>query len=89
MTTATLPAPRPRRSRSDLLDRILGADMGLLIALAAPCIFVIGLILLFGVEPAAWLVAIIMVVEVLTVAAVIWAFMRLMSDEPGDGASGG
>lgn len=63
------------------VERTLGADMRLIYGIAAPIAMVIGLIIVLALQPATWVVALIMVVEVGALAVVITGLLGMMSSD--------
>lgn len=70
------------------VERVLGADMRLVYGMLAPILMVIGLIVVLALQPATWLVGVIVVVEVAALAVVITGLLGMMStDDDQDDAS--
>jgi hypothetical protein len=63
------------------VERLLGADMRLLYGLGAPILMVVGLIIVLALQPAAWLVGMIVVVEIAGLATVITGLLGMMSTD--------
>jgi len=72
------------RSFDRSISQILGADMRLLYGLAIPILMIVDLIVLLALNPAKWLVAGIVVVELAALALVVVALMEMMSDDEND-----
>ena len=79
--TATRPSSNPFRGLDTWLESMLGADMRLIYGVAIPMVVVVDLIVLLALRPTAWLVAILMLVEVAALGLVIFAFMKMLDDD--------
>ena len=63
------------------VERALGADMRLVYGILAPIVMVIGLIVVLALQPATWLVAVVVVGEVGALAVVITGLLGMMSTD--------
>jgi hypothetical protein len=68
------------------VTRVLGADARLLYGMAIPILMIVGLILVLALNPAAWLVGLIVLFEVAALALVVTGLLEMMSDEQDDGS---
>jgi hypothetical protein len=64
--------------------RMLGADARLLYGMGFPILMLVGLIVVLALNPAAWLVALIVVFEIAALLLVVTALLEMMSDEQDD-----
>ena len=64
--------------------RFLGADARLLYGMTVPLLMVVGLIAVLALSPVAWLVAVILVVEIGALLLVIWGLLEMIGDEQSD-----
>ncbi|HSO97423.1 MAG TPA: hypothetical protein VLP43_00595 [Solirubrobacteraceae bacterium] len=62
------------------MERWLGADMRLLYGMGVPILMITGLIIVLALSPGAWLVATILVIEVLLAGAVIVGFTGMLNE---------
>ena len=65
------------------VERKLGADMRLVYGIGVPILIITGLICVVALQPAVWLVASVLVIELGLVALVIYAFSKMLG-EPAD-----
>lgn len=79
--TAARPSPNPFRGLDTWLENMLGADLRLIYGVAIPMVVVVDLIVLLALRPMAWLVAILMLVEVAALGLIIFAFIKMLDDE--------
>ena len=69
------------RGFDSAVERALGADMRLVYGILAPIVMVIGLIVVLALQPATWLVAVVVVGEVGALAVVITGLLGMMSTD--------
>jgi hypothetical protein len=82
-TTSSSPRTSAFRGFDDSVERRLGADMRLVYGMAVPILMIVGLVVILALSPAAWLVAAIVVMEVMALGVVVYGFMGML-DEPED-----
>jgi hypothetical protein len=88
---ATESAPhRPKGSTYRNIDtwaeRIIGADFRLIYGIGVPILILCGLIIALAAYPKAWLVAILVILEISSLVVIVRALMTMMDDdevEPG------
>jgi hypothetical protein len=68
------------------VERVLGADMRLIYGFLVPILMVVGLIILLGFNPHAWLVAPIIVLEVAGLFVVVYGLMAMLNEPEEDEA---
>ena len=69
------------RGFDSAVERGLGADMRLVYGILAPIVMVIGLIVVLALQPATWLVAVVVVAEIGALAVVITGLLGMMSTD--------
>lgn len=79
--TPTRPSSNPFLGLDTWLESALGADMRLIYGVAIPMIVVVDLIVLLALSPTAWLVGLLMLVEITALGLVIFAFMKMLDDD--------
>jgi chromate transport protein ChrA len=72
------------RGFDDAMTQLLGADLRLLYGMAVPILMIIGLIVLLALNPAKWVVAMVVVCEIAGLALIVRALYELMSDDDQD-----
>lgn len=84
-TTAHPHLHRPSFTRFDsFVARRLGCDMRMLYGMAGPILVIVGLLVVLAFHPHAWIVAGIMVVEVIGLALVVAGIFGVMDDREPD-----
>jgi hypothetical protein len=63
------------------IEHVLGADMRLVYGMLVPILMVVGLIIVLALQPTAWLVGGIMVIEVAALAIVVTGLLGMMSTD--------
>jgi chromate transport protein ChrA len=66
------------------VERVLGADARLLYGMLVPILMIVGLIVVLGLSPAAWLVAVIVGFEIAALLLVVRGLLEMMSDDQDD-----
>ena len=69
------------RAFDSAAEQALGADMRLVYGILAPIVMVIGLIVVLALQPATWLVAVVVVAEIGALAVVITGLLGMMSTD--------
>jgi hypothetical protein len=69
------------RGLDETVERLLGADMRLLYGMAVPILMVVGLIILLALNPATWLVAAVVVLEIAALAVVVLGFVGMLDED--------
>jgi hypothetical protein len=80
-------APHPRNTFhgfDESVERTLGADTRLLYGMAVPILMVAGLIIILALNPAGWLVASTLVLEIAALAVVMYGILGML-DESDEG----
>jgi hypothetical protein len=72
------------RGFDESVAHVLGADARLLYGMAAPILMIVGMIVVLGLSPATWLVAVIVVCEIGALTLVVKALLEMMDDEHDD-----
>jgi hypothetical protein len=75
------------RGFDESVERAVGADMRLLYGMAAPILLVVGVIILLALNPATWLVATVVVVEIVALAVVVYGFVGMLNGDDEDDAT--
>ncbi len=86
MEPASTHPGRPRRGLRDLdrsVERILGADIRLLYGLLIPILIIVGFVIALALNHAAWLVGVILVLELAALMLVVVEIFKMMGDEQG------
>ncbi len=65
------------------IERRLGADMRLIYGFAAPILLVVGVIILLALGPSPWLVAAVLIVELVALGVIVAGFVEMLN-EPAD-----
>jgi hypothetical protein len=84
MESAETPTRASRRSFRAVdawLESVLGADMRLLYGVIIPMVLVVDVLVLLTFKQYAWLVAILMLIEIGALLLVIYGFMEMLDDE--------
>ena len=76
----------PFRAFDQSVERLLGADMRLVYGMALPIMMIVGLIIALALNPAAWLVAVVVVLEIAALAVVVLGFVGMLNDDADDDA---
>lgn len=74
------------RGFDESVEHTLGADMRLIYGMAAPILIVVGMIVVLALSPAAWLVVVIVLVEIAALGLVLSGFTSMLN-EPGEDES--
>src|SRR5690242_13696193 len=71
------------------VERAVGADMRLLYGMLVPILMICGVIIVLALNPATWLVVIVMVLELGAVAVVGYGLAGMLNEAPDDDAPEG
>jgi hypothetical protein len=63
------------------MTRMLGADLRLLYGIGVPIVMIVGLIIVLALNPAKWVVAVVVVCEIGGLALIVTKLYTLMSDD--------
>lgn len=81
----TAPSPEHHepvfRGFDSSVERVLGADMRLVYGILVPILMVVGLIIVLALQPTAWLVGAILVIEVAALATVVTGLLGMMTTD--------
>jgi hypothetical protein len=87
--TSTVTGPRASspsfRAFDAGIERLIGADFRLLYGMAVPILGMCALLVALAFYPHAWLVGLIVVIEIASLGLVVKGFMAIMSDDEDDG----
>src|ERR1700694_4097045 len=78
--STTHPHANAFRGFDESVERALGVDMRLLYGMAAPILMIVGVIILLALNPAAWLVATVVVLELAALAVVVYGFVGMLDE---------
>ncbi len=72
------------RGFDESMTQLLGADLRLLYGMAAPILMIVGLIILLALNPAKWVVGMVVLFEIAGLALIVAGLYEMMSDDDGD-----
>lgn len=85
-SAATRPKATIYQTIDVAIERVIGADFRLIYGMAVPILILCGLIIALAAYPKAWVVGILVVLEIGTLAMIVRGFMDMMdSDDDGQG----
>jgi hypothetical protein len=85
-SSTTHPHESAFRGFDQSVEGLLGADMRLVYGMAVPILMIVGLIIALALNPAAWLVAVVVVLEIAALAVVVLGFVGMLNDDGDDEA---
>ncbi|HET6866643.1 MAG TPA: hypothetical protein VFH80_12070 [Solirubrobacteraceae bacterium] len=78
--------PHAFREFDQSVERTMGADMRLLYGMLVPILMICGVIIVLALNPATWLVVIVLVVELAALAVVGYGLAGMLNEPPDDSA---
>ncbi len=72
------------RGFDESMTQLLGADLRLLYGMAVPILMIVGLIVLLALNPATWVVGVLVLFEIAGLALIVAGLYEMMSDDGGD-----
>jgi len=82
----TYPHEHPFRGLDRSIERVLGADLRLIYGFLVPILMLVGMIIVLGLQPSAWLVAPIVVLEVAGLFVIVYGLMGMLNEPAEDEA---
>lgn len=65
------------------LGRLLGVDMRLMYGFSVPVLILVGLILVFALSPATWMVVVLVVIEISLITLIITKLVEMINEPEG------